>query len=134
MANGQNSTYLSFMLAVDYTPAAVEWYMKALDAVLLWSMGSVAGLEINGAPFFLHEPVEQKFKSPVMTGCTTSRIEMFVDDIEGIVSHAINAGAKGSIGDIRDYQVPWGIHRQGGFIDPFGHVWHVGDKSPLNRH
>jgi PhnB protein len=29
--------------------------------------------------------------------------------------------------------VPWGIHRQGGFIDPFGHLWLVGDKSPLQR-
>jgi uncharacterized glyoxalase superfamily protein PhnB len=28
--------------------------------------------------------------------------------------------------------VPWGVHRQGGFTDPFGHRWLVGDKSPLN--
>jgi hypothetical protein len=27
---------------------------------------------------------------------------------------------------------PWGTHRQGGFIDPFGHNWLVGDKSPLD--
>jgi uncharacterized glyoxalase superfamily protein PhnB len=27
--------------------------------------------------------------------------------------------------------VPWGTHRQGGFSDPFGHNWSVGDKSPL---
>jgi PhnB protein len=25
------------------------------------------------------------------------------------------------------------MHRQGGFTDPFGHVWLVGDKSPLQR-
>jgi uncharacterized glyoxalase superfamily protein PhnB len=29
--------------------------------------------------------------------------------------------------------VPWGIHRQGGFIDPFGHLWLVGDVSPLQQ-
>jgi len=27
-----------------------------------------------------------------------------------------------------------GIHRQGGFIDPFGHLWLVGDRSPLSSH
>ena len=25
----------------------------------------------------------------------------------------------------------WVTHRQGGFIDPFGHKWSVGDASPL---
>jgi hypothetical protein len=25
-------------------------------------------------------------------------------------------------------------HRQGGFDDPFGHLWLVGDHSPLSRH
>lgn len=30
--------------------------------------------------------------------------------------------------------VPWGVHRQGGFIDPFGHLWLVGDRSPLGTH
>jgi PhnB protein len=45
----------------------------------------------------------------------------------------VAAGADGSIDEIRDHQAPWGIHRQGGFIDPFGHLWLVGDKSPLQR-
>ena len=34
---------------------------------------------------------------------------------------------------MRDYEVSWGTHRQGGFADPFGHVWLVGDKSPLKQ-
>jgi len=29
------------------------------------------------------------------------------------------------------HQLPWGTHRQGGFTDPFGHKWSVGDRSPL---
>jgi uncharacterized glyoxalase superfamily protein PhnB len=45
----------------------------------------------------------------------------------------VAAGADGSIDEIRDHQAPWGTHRQGGFIDPFGHLWLVGDKSPLQR-
>jgi hypothetical protein len=51
-------TVISVMLAVADTPKAVTWYQQALGAQLLWSLGSVAGLEISGAPFFLHEPVK----------------------------------------------------------------------------
>ena len=89
MASAAPGTMISLMLAVPDTPAAVAWYQKALGARILWRMGSVAGLELDGAPFFLG-------------------------------------------GDIRDHPVPWGNHRQGGFTDPFGHRWLVGDKSPLN--
>jgi hypothetical protein len=32
---------------------------------------------------------------------------------------------------IRDHEAPWGAHRQGAFVDPFGHKWLVGDRSPL---
>ena len=64
---------LSLMLAVPDTPAAIEWYQKALGARLLWSLGSVAGLEIDGAPFFLHEPVKNRFESPQALGTTTAR-------------------------------------------------------------
>ncbi|HEY7893093.1 MAG TPA: hypothetical protein VIC05_12870 [Solirubrobacteraceae bacterium] len=34
---------------------------------------------------------------------------------------------------LEDHQRPWGTHRQGGFRDPFGHNWSVGDRSPLSR-
>ena len=122
-------TVISIMLAVPDTPAAVDWYRKALGARVLWSLGSVAGLEIDGAPFFLHEPVQNGFDSPKTIGVTTARVEMFVGQPDVVIARAIEAGATG--GDIRDYVVPWGMHRQGGFTDPFGHVWLVGDKSPL---
>jgi uncharacterized glyoxalase superfamily protein PhnB len=123
---------LSIMLAVPDTPAAVEWYKKAFKVKILWSLGSVTGLEIEGAPLFLHEPVKNRFSSPLDLGTTTGRIELFVDNPDEIIAHALNAGAKGSLDDIQNYHVPWGIHRQGGFTDPFGHVWLIGDKSPLN--
>jgi uncharacterized glyoxalase superfamily protein PhnB len=125
-----NGTVISVMLAVPHTPTAVDWYKRALGARLLWSLGSVAGLEIGGAAFFLHEPVEGKFDDPKRRGTTTARVEVFVDDPDPIVAQAIAAGASG--GKMENYSVPWGVHRQGGFIDPFGHTWQVGDKSPLN--
>ena len=131
MESTPHKTTLSLMLAVPDTPKAVEWYAKALGARLLWSLGSVAGLEIDGAPFFLHEPVEGRFASPQQIGTTTVRVELFVDDPDKVIARAVDAGA--TEGNIENHAVPWGIHRQGGFMDPFGHKWLVGDKSPLNR-
>jgi uncharacterized glyoxalase superfamily protein PhnB len=122
---------ISVMLAVSSTPAAVDWYQHALGATVLWSLGSVAGLEINGAPFFLHEPTSHGFGSPAELGATTARVEVFCDDPDEFVAQAVAAGAAGSADPMTDHKVPWGIHRQGGFTDPFGHVWTVGDKSPL---
>ena len=44
------------------------------------------------------------------------------------IERAVAAGADGSVDKIRDHEAPWGVHRQGGFIDPFGHQWLVGDR------
>src|SRR5262245_6509398 len=116
-----HKTVISLMLAVPDTPKAVAWYEKALGARLLWSLGSVAGLEIDGAPFFLHEPVKDRFASPKELGLTTARVELFLEQPDALIARAVEAGASG--GDIKDYPVPWGTHRQGGFVDPFGHRW-----------
>lgn len=124
-------THISLMLAVPSAPAAADWYKRALGATELWSLGSVVGLEIEGAPFFLHEPAGTGFGSPDALGATTARVEVFSGDPDAFIARAIAAGADGSLDEIRDHQAPWGVHRQGGFTDPFGHVWLVGDKSPL---
>jgi PhnB protein len=122
---------ISLMLAVPDAPTAVDWYKKALGATELWNLGSVVGLEIAGAPFFLHEPTSNGFDSPAAIGTTTVRVEVFVDDPDTYVERAIKAGADGALDPVRDHEMPWGTHRQGGFHDPFGHKWLVGDKSPL---
>jgi PhnB protein len=121
---------LSFMLAVPDTPTAIDWYEKALGAAVLWSLGSVAALQIDGSPFLLHEPVMPKFSSPTQIGTTTLRVELFVERPDEVIARALSAGATG--GRIEDHARPWGTHRQGDFTDPFGHTWHVGDRSPLN--
>jgi PhnB protein len=119
------------MLAVEDTPTAVNWYKRALGATELWSLGPVAGLEIEGAPFFLGEPDRNGWESPAKLGITSARIEVFCDNPDAFIARALEAGAKGRLDDLRDHQRPWGTHRQGGFTDPFGHIWLVGDKSPL---
>ena len=119
------------MLAVTDAPAACAWYKKALGATELWNLGSVIGLEIAGTAFFLGEPANNGWESPAKLGITTTRIEVFCDDPDTFIAKAVDAGANGSIDNIRNHEAPWGIHRQGGFIDPFGHRWLVGDRSPL---
>lgn len=125
---------ISLMLAVNSAPAAADWYKRALGARELWSLGSVVGLEIQGAPFFLHEPTSTGFASPAGLGATTVRVEVFCDDPDEFIGRAVAAGADGSADDVKDHGRPWGVHRQGGFTDPFGHVWLVGDRSPLTPH
>ena len=68
-----SGTRISLMLAVSDARAAAEWYSSALGADRLWSLGSVVGLEIEGAPFFLHEPTNTGFDSPAVLGTTTAR-------------------------------------------------------------
>lgn len=123
---------ISIMLAVEDTAKAIAWYKQALGATELWNLGGVAGLEINGAPFFLGEPANNGWESPTKLGITTTRIEVFCDDPDLFITQAVQAGANGSLDQIKNHEAPWGVHRQGGFIDPFGHIWLVGDKSPLN--
>jgi PhnB protein len=123
---------ISVMLIVPDAEAAVAWYRTALGATELWNLGGVAGLEIDGAAFFLHEvnPDNPAETSPARAGVTSTRIELFADDPDAFVERAVAAGAVAGA-RIEDHEVPWGTHRQGGFTDPFGHRWSVGDTSPL---
>jgi RimJ/RimL family protein N-acetyltransferase/uncharacterized glyoxalase superfamily protein PhnB len=123
---------LSVMLIVADAGAAVDWYRTALGATELWNLGGVAGLQVEGAPFFLHEAVPGRAneRSPADAGLTTTRIEVFVDDPGRLIDRAADAGAT-QVEQLTPHEAPWGIHRQGGFTDPFGHRWSVGDRTPL---
>lgn len=111
-------TSISLMLAVENAPTAAKWYRTALGATELWSLGSVMGLMIEGAPFFFYEATNKGFSSPSVIDQTTVRVEVFADDPDSLFEKAIAAGATGSGDGIEDLPVPWGIHRQGVFTDP----------------
>lgn len=121
------------MLAVPDAAAASAWYQRALGATELWNLGSVIGLQVHNAPLFIAEPERNRWESPAVLGTTTVRVEVFVDDPDGFINRAVAAGAEYH-DPIRNRAAPWGTHRQGGFFDPFGHLWLVGDSSPLRRH
>ena len=116
---------LSVMLAVTDAPAALEWYKRALGANELWNLGSVVGMEIDGAPIFLGQPENNGWDVPEKLGAPYP---------DSFIARAVAAGATGNLDRIRNHEMPWGCHRQGDFIDPFGHKWLVGDRSPLTRH
>jgi PhnB protein len=128
------NTSLSVMLIVPDGEEAVQWYEQALGAEVLWDLGGVAGLHLADAPFFIHEavPGRPREPSPNDVGMTTTRIEVFADDAAALIDRAAAAGAT-DVEPVTDHEVPWGIHRQGGFTDPFGHRWSVGDRTPLDR-
>src|ERR1044072_2467900 len=60
VADETDRTCLSVMLIVADAVAAVGWYKTALGASELWDLGGVAGLQLGGAPFFVHEAVPGK--------------------------------------------------------------------------
>jgi len=123
---------LSVMLIVADAAAAVDWYTEALGAELMWDLGGVAALHLHGAPVLLHEavPGKEQETSPTAAALTTTRIEVFVNAPESLVARAARSGAS-DVEPVIDHEAPWGTHRQGGFTDPFGHRWSVGDRSPL---
>lgn len=125
---------ISLMLAVTDAAAAVRWYEEALGATQLWNLGSVVGMTMDGAPFFVGEPAQNRWEAPTELGITSVRVEVFVDDPDAFVARAVRAGADGTFDPVRDHEMPWGAHRQGAFLDPFGHLWLVGDRSPLAVH
>jgi PhnB protein len=134
MSKADAPAALSVMLIVSDAAAAVRWYTNVLGADQLWDLRGVAGLQLDGAPFFLHEAVPGKRQEPSPTdvGLTTTRIEVFVDAPDDLVGRAAQAGAT-DVEQVTEHTAPWGPHRQGGFTDPFGHRWSVGDRTPLDR-
>ena len=124
------------MLAVSHGEAAIEFYKSAFDAELLWQLGKgadiVAGLSIDGAKFFLaHEAPDYGTRGPSSVGCTTVRIELFVDDPASVQRRALAAGAveRSPVTEDR-YEMagPSPIKRmlQGAIVDPLGHMWLIG--------
>jgi PhnB protein len=124
------------MLAVHDGNAAIEFYKAAFGAVLLWHLNGgehvVAGLSIDGAPFFLAtESRPHGTSGPASLGFTTVRIELFVDDPVAVHTRALAAGAAPRspvIEHRHSVTGPRPIARmlQGSVVDPFGHMWLIG--------
>lgn len=129
------ATRIAPMLAVGDADAAITFYEAAFGAVVRWRLGEghvVAGLEIDGAEFFLAtESPLNGTRGPESAACTTVRIELFVDDPVAVQERAVAAGAteKDPVREhAHDTVGPHPIRRmlQGAVIDPAGHMWLIG--------
>lgn len=128
-------TQISPMLAVADGKAAIAFYQQAFGATVTWMIDAgghvVAGLAIDGAELFLaDESPENQVLGPSTAGCTTVRIELFVDDPAAAHARAVAAGATNRSAVTR-YEYPTTSGKllrmdQGSVTDPSGHIWLLG--------
>ena len=120
------------MLIVPNGAEASEWYKKVLGAKERFRVGDghLCALDVDGAALFIREETPPGDVSPGAVGnANTACVELFVADPDAVVDRARQAGATHT--HMEDHERTWGRHRQGGFTDPWGHGWLVGDHSPL---
>jgi uncharacterized glyoxalase superfamily protein PhnB len=129
------SPQISPMLAVGDGNAAIQFYTAAFGATVRWHLGDehiVAGLSVDGAPFFLaSESPSYGTRAPAAAGFTTVRIELFVDDPVAVHSRALAAGAVEHSPVVEHSHATVGLSPirkmlQGAVLDPFGHMWLIG--------
>lgn len=119
-------------LVVDDAAAAIDFYVKAFDAV---EYGRVPGpdgklihaaLNINGFMVMLNDDFPEyndgKSSTPIALGGTPVTIHLTVTNVDSKFQQAINAGAT-VVQSLEDQF--WG-DRYGVLRDPFGHHWSLG--------
>lgn len=119
-------------LVVDDAAAAIDFYVKAFNAV---EMGRVPGpggklvhaaVQINGSIVMLNDDFpdmnDGKASTPTALGGTPVTIHLTVTDVEQKFQQAVDAGAT-VVMPLADQF--WG-DRYGMLRDPFGHNWSLG--------
>jgi PhnB protein len=119
-------------LVVDDAAAAIDFYVKAFDAV---EYGRVPGpdgklihaaLNINGFMVMLNDDFPEyndgKSSTPIALGGTPVTIHLTVTNVDSKFQQAIDAGAT-AVQPLEDQF--WG-DRYGVLRDPFGHQWSLG--------
>jgi PhnB protein len=119
-------------LVVDDAAAAIDFYVKAFDAVELGRVPGPDGrlihaaLRINGFTVMLNDDFPEtcggKSMTPKSLGGTSVTIHLTVTDVDAKFQRALDAGAT-VVADLQDQF--WG-DRYGVVADPFGHHWSMG--------
>ena len=124
--NQKQKTFFAPQLYIPSGCTTTDFYQKALGAVELrrWNNDDgtihVAELSINGTLFHVHEENRQKGRvTPSQYDAVTAIIGLFVEDVNEVLTKAVNAGAT-LVQPATDYDYGY---RQGEFRDPFGHLW-----------
>ena len=128
--------YLSVKGAAD----AIDWYVRAFDAVERARMPTPDGrivhaeVEFGGHLVYLSDEFPEmtggKETSPTSVGSTTVTLHRYVTDCDAVVAQAAEAGAEVLMPPMDMF---WG-DRLATLRDPFGHEWsiatHLRDASP----
>lgn len=124
-------------LVVDDASAAIDFYVKAFDAVELGRVAAPDGrlvhaaVQINGATVMLNddfpEMCDGQSSTPTALGGSSVTIHLTVTDIDEKFQRAVSAGAT-VVMPLTDQF--WG-DRYGVVKDPFGHQWSLG--QPLRE-
>lgn len=119
-------------LVVDDAAAAIDFYVKAFDAVELGRVPGPGGklihaaLTINGATIMLNddfpEMTDGKSTTPTALGGSPVTIHLQVTDVDEKFKKVVDAGAT-VVMPLEDQF--WG-DRYGAVRDPFGHLWSLG--------
>ena len=113
-------------LHVNNAAKAIDWYVTALGAVererYTMDDGTIghAELDLHGNLICLAD-LDTGIPKPAHYNQVAISLYAVVPDVDAVFKRAIEAGASVDR-DVADQ--PYG-HRNGGFIDPFGHVWYV---------
>ena len=124
-------------LIVDGAGAAIEFYGKVLGARERMRLpgpdGTIGHAELQLGDSLLmvaDEAPQLGLRGPRAIGGTPVTISVYVEDVDGVVERAAQAGAR----VLRPVEDQFYGDRSGQFEDPFGHRWsvatHVEDVSP----
>lgn len=115
-------------LIVDGASAAIDFYTSVFGATERMRMSAPddrvghAELEIGESVIMLaDEAPEMDAQGPKAVGGTPVSLHVYVEDVDGVVERAVQAGAK-ELGPVEDRFYG---DRSGSFEDPFGHRWNV---------
>ena len=124
-------------LVVDGAGAAIEFYGKVLGARERMRLpgpdGTIghAELQLGDSLIMVADEAPQLgIHGPRTVGGTPVTISVYVEDVDGVVERAVQAGAT----VLRPVEDQFYGDRSGQFEDPFGHRWsvatHVEDVTP----
>ncbi len=115
-------------LCVDGAAAAIDFYSAVFGAAERARMPAPEGkighaeLEIGDSVIMLADEFpEMNIRGPKSIGGTPVTLSVYVEDVDGVVERAVEAGAKA----LRPVEDQFYGDRSGQFEDPFGHRWNV---------
>ena len=118
-------------LVVRGVAAAIAWYTRALGANELLRNPAPDGKSIMHAElllgdsrFFVVDEFPGSMVSPVALGGTPITLHLYVNDVDGLFTRAVDAGAEVLMPVADQF---WG-DRYGMLKDPFGHRWSIASR------